>query len=173
MIKKEENLFLGSIVKPHGTKGSLLIRLRNIKSDEIKKGDWLFLEIEGLLVPFFITEFRGNGPDSVIVTLQQIGSENEARLFSNCEVFIPKNSIKQKRKRIADSETIAGYQISDKRLGYIGIAHDISGVSSNPLLRVSRDDKEWLIPVHEDIIIEIDDKNKVITIDAPEGLFDL
>lgn len=173
MIRKEENLLLGVIARPHGTRGSLLIRLRNINSDEIKKWDWLFVDIDGLLVPFLIHEFRTSDAGSVIVKFDQISSENDARTISGCEVYISKSSINYNKKRISDPDSVSGYRVSDKNLGYIGIAREVSGVASNPLLRITHEDKEWLIPVHEDIIIEIDDTGKQITIDAPEGLFDL
>ena len=61
----------------------------------------------------------------------------------------------------------------DKKLGFIGIAGEIEDIANNPLLHVTHEGKEFLIPVHEDIILEINDRDKVIFIDAPDGLFEL
>jgi len=173
MIRKEDNLLLGRIAKPHGTKGSVLIRLREIKPEEIKKREWLFVDIDGLLVPFFIEEFRSGTDDSLIIKLRQITSEQEARSISGSDVFISNDSIKRKKKRINDSASVNGYRVTDKNKGEVGVAVEITGVSSNPLLRIISGDKEWLVPAHEDIILEINDFSREIQINAPEGLFDL
>ncbi|HEX2394132.1 MAG TPA: ribosome maturation factor RimM [Bacteroidales bacterium] len=172
MIRKENNLLLGIIAKPHGTKGSVLIRLRNIKPEEIKKRDWVFVEIDGLLVPFFIEEFRPNADDSLVLKFEHINSESDARSLSGCEAYIASDHIKHKRNKITNI-SVSGYKVIDKSLGFIGIAHELTGMPSNPLLRIRQAEKEWLIPVHEDIILEINDADREIVIDAPEGLFAL
>lgn len=172
MIRKDNNLLLGFIAKPHGTKGSVLIRLRNIKPEEIKKRDWVFVEIDGLLVPFFIEEFRANADDSLVIKFLQINSESEAKSISGSDAYIGHDQIKLKRSKITSS-SVSGYKVIDKSLGFIGIADDITGTTGNPLLRIRQSGKEWLVPVHEDIILAINDTDREITIDAPEGLFDL
>ncbi len=58
-------------------------------------------------------------------------------------------------------------------LGFIGFAEEVLDMKNNPLLSVINGDKEFLVPVHEDILLEVNDKEKIIRIDAPEGLFDL
>jgi ribosomal 30S subunit maturation factor RimM len=55
----------------------------------------------------------------------------------------------------------------------MGLATEIIDVANNPLLAVRNGDKEYLVPVHENIILEINDREMEIRIDAPEGLFDL
>lgn len=172
MIRKDDNLLLGLIIKPHGTKGSVLIRLRNIKPEEIKKRDWVFVEIDGLLVPFFIEEFRANADDSLVIKFQQINSEAEARSISGFEAYIGPDQIKIKKSKITNAP-VSGFKVIDKRLGFVGIVDDITGTSSNPLLRIRQSGKEWLIPVHEDIILAINNSEQEITIDAPDGLFRL
>lgn len=173
VIRKEDNLLLGTIARPHGTKGSVLIRLKNLKPEEIKKKDWWFVETDGLLVPFFIEDVRPGSDDSLIAKFIQIASEQEARSLSGREVYISFDLVKKRKKQIAEVTSVKGYRVSDKNRGEVGIAIEITGVSSNPLLRVVDGKKEWLIPVHEDIIVEINDDTKEIRIEAPDGLFDL
>jgi|WetSurMetagenome_2_1015567.scaffolds.fasta_scaffold431972_1 16S rRNA processing protein RimM len=173
MVNKSECLLLGSIGKPHGTKGAFTLLLRNIKAEEIKKRESVFVEIDGLLVPFFIDHFQIKSSESVILKFEGICSESKAKIFAGNDVFVRPDQVVKKGNNLKEAPEIFGYNVQDVRLGFVGIATAITGMANNPLLMVSFDDKEYLIPVHKDIIQEINDLEKKITIDAPEGLFDL
>ena len=164
---------LGKIAKPHGTKGSLLLWLRDIKAEEFKKRESVFVDIDGLLVPFFIEEFKKSTSDAIILKLEDVDSETKARTFAGLEVYIEINHTKPNKKIHGEKPIIKGYRVQDINRGFVGTAGDIEEITNNPLLHVECEGKEFLVPVHEDIILEINDKDKVIIISAPEGLFDL
>jgi len=173
MIRKEDNLLLGTIARTHGTKGSVLLRLRNIKPEEIKNRDSVFVDIDGLLVPFFIVEFKANSDSSVIVKFDDIDSEQSARIFSGSEVYVAPAQIKRNKKQPDIIPSVIGYRVIDKKHGFIGIAGARTGVSGNPLLEVKLEGKVYLVPVHEDIFLEINDNTREILIDTPEGLLEI
>lgn len=164
---------IGTIIKTHGTKGSVQIRLRNFKPEDIKIRDSVFVEVDGLLVPFFIEEFRAATGDSLIVKFEDIDSEPVARSYAGCDVYVSPGQVKRRAKKLSDISGIRGYRVIDKRLGYVGMAGEITGLASNPLLEIRYEGKDLLIPVHEDIILEINDRKKEVLIDAPEGLFEI
>lgn len=172
MINKDNCILLGTLAKPHGTRGSLIIRFSGLKAEDIKKRGMVFVEIDGLPVPFFIESFQEKTEDTVILKIEGIDTENKAREFLGYPVYVMKDQIKVKSssKKIQD---IKGYQVMDKHLGFIGFAKEVVEMKNNPLLSVISGDKEFLIPVHEDIILEVNDREKIIRIDAPVGLFDI
>jgi 16S rRNA processing protein RimM len=173
MINKEDCLLLGTIAKPHGTKGSVLLRLRIIKSYEIRKWDSVFVEIDGLLVPFFIEEFKISSADALILKLESVDSETKAREMAGNAVYAAKEQVRLRKKTPGEFPDLKGYKVQDVALGFVGTAVDIADIANNPLLRVTRDGKEFLIPAHEDIILEVNTKKKEILIRAPEGLFEI
>jgi 16S rRNA processing protein RimM len=173
MIRKEDNLLLGTITRSHGTKGSVLLRLRNIKPEDIKKRESVFVDVDGLLVPFFIDEFKTATNDSVILKFGNIDSETEARSFAGSEVFISPHQIKISRKSKAEINSLKGYTVIDKKLGFIGKAGEMAGISNNPLIEIVHGGGKWLLPFHEDIILEINVQKREILIEAPEGLFEI
>jgi 16S rRNA processing protein RimM len=173
MIRKEDSLLLGTITKPHGTKGSLLLLLRNIKAEDIKKRESVFVAIDGLLVPFFIESFKINTSESLILKFEGVLSETEAKTFAGKDVYMEAGHLKRKRHSESKLPDLKGYKVIDEALGFIGIAGEIADIEYNPLLIVHNEKKEFLIPVHEDIILAIDKKAKEIRIQAPEGLLDL
>ena len=172
MINKDNCILLGTLAKPHGTRGSLIIRFSGLKAEDIKKRGMVFVEIDGLPVPFFIESFQEKTEDTVILKIEGIDTESKAREFLGYPVYVMKDQIKVKSssKKIQD---IKGYQVMDKHLGFIGFAKEVVEMKNNPLLSVISGDKEFLIPVHEDIILEVNDREKIIRIDAPVGLFDI
>jgi 16S rRNA processing protein RimM len=173
MITRDNCQLLGTIAKPHGTKGSVLLWLRNIKAEEFIKRESVFVEIDGLLVPFFIEEFKKSSSDAVIMKFEDVDSETKARTIAGLEVYIEINQVRLKKEASDRIPLLTGYRVQDINLGFIGTAGEIEDIAHNPLLHVRGEGKDFLIPVHADIILDINDKDKVITIAAPEGLFDL
>lgn len=150
-----------------------MLRLKNIKADEFKKRESVFIEIDGLLVPFFIEEFKTATSESAIVKFEGIDTGNRARIFTGNEVYVDANQIKKKKKSPDEFPDLKGYRVIDDKLGFVGIAGELEEITNNPLLRVMHEGKEYLIPVHEDIILEIDDQIREVRIIAPQGLFEL
>ncbi|MBN1790118.1 MAG: hypothetical protein JW830_06465 [Bacteroidales bacterium] len=173
MITKDNCILLGTLTKPHGTKGLALIRLKDLKAEDIKKGGSVFVEIDGLLVPFFMESFQERSADSIILKLEGIQSETGLKELTGSNVYVLASQIKRKRKMLSGIPQLSGYRVKDLHTGFTGTAGEITGMASNPLLQVYHEGHEYLVPVHEDIILEINDKERMIVIEAPEGLFDL
>jgi 16S rRNA processing protein RimM len=173
MINKDNCILLGTLAKPHGTKGSLQLRYSGLKAEDIKERGLVFVEIDGLPVPFFIESFQDKTDDMAILKIEGVDSETKAREFAGFQVYVMKNQVKHKSGNVKELPGFKGYRVIDRHLGFVGYASEIVNTTTNPLLLVILEGKEYLIPVHEDIILDFDDKEKLIRVDAPEGLFDL
>ena len=57
MIKRETVYKIGVIGKPHGVRGEVCIRFADDVFDRVE-ADYLLLDMEGILVPFFMEEYR-------------------------------------------------------------------------------------------------------------------
>ena len=57
MIKPEEVYRIGRLGKVHGVKGEVSLQFDDDVFDRVD-ADYLVLEIDGILVPFFIEEYR-------------------------------------------------------------------------------------------------------------------
>jgi 16S rRNA processing protein RimM len=170
---KDNSLLIGRLIKPHSTRGSLILGLIAITAVNIKEGDPVFIDIEGLLVPFFIEELQERTGNSVIIKFEGISSESKAKELAGRDVYLSMNKIRQEKKLKVKMSGIEGYKVIDKNYGFVGNAGNIEDISNNPLLKVHYNGKEFLIPVHEDIFLEVNTKKKEIIINAPEGLFEI
>jgi len=170
MISRDKCILLGTLAKPHGVNGSLILRGSGLKITKIK--GTAFIDIDGLLVPFFISSARERSADEFIISLEDINSQEMAERLCGLEVFIPSSAVRIKKSH-ALAWDINGYTVTDINSGFSATANDLLEAGENTLLRVTANDREYFIPFHEDIIINIDHKGKSITVSAPDGLFEL
>jgi 16S rRNA processing protein RimM len=144
-----------------------------VKVKDFKKRNTVFIEFDGLLVPFFIESFQEKSSDSAIVKLLDIDTETQAKEYCGRDVYISGEQVSKAGKQNTGMPVLSGYNVIDKNLGFVGIADEIMDIVSNPLLMVKNGERDFLIPLHENIILGVDHKKKELRILAPEGLFDL
>lgn len=173
MINRENCILLGQFTRPHGTKGMLLLGNRNVDVEDIRKGESVFVEIDGLLVPFFIETYKVISREAALIGIEGVDSETKARSFAGAQVYISEQKVKTGKKIRDEFSALSGFRVVDIELGLVGTAGEINPITNNPLLSVIAEGREFLIPLHQDIIMEINKKKKEIRIKAPEGLFDL
>lgn len=175
MIDLTDSVCLGTITKTHGIKGQVIVKLDRLSSDDIQKMEWVFIEIDGLPVPFFIEEYEEKTTDTFILTLEDIVTEENALELVENKVFINKKDIRPNTisENIDHLSQIIGYTVIDTVRGEIGILKDILDIEMNPLLKIVNKKKEILLPIQTEFITAVDPKNKVISVTTPKGLIDL
>ncbi len=174
MIFPNNLITIGTLIKFHGVKGEILIRIFPEWRFNIADPPYLFLNIDGGLVPYEVLKIRVRGDGDLLVYLDQIiGGTNITHLQGadvNIESSYIENSAYEDKSNF---HLLKGYQVYDKNLGVIGVIKSVSDIKNNPLLELEYNDKELFIPFHDDFIISIDHKAHRLYIKAPEGLIDL
>jgi 16S rRNA processing protein RimM len=173
MLKKEDCYWLGTLVKTHGIKGELVIKLNNLLAEDLIEMESVFLEIEGLLVPFFIETIYAVTSQTCIVQFERLNSESKSTEFTGCRVYTDKNITDIPDNIPSSLSEFIGFNIEDTQIGFHGIIDDVLDVSKNPLFRVLYNNQEVLIPAQPGFIIRIDDKKKIIYVSLPDGLLDI
>lgn len=173
MIDLSDCLEIGTITKNHGVRGQVVVRLNNLSFDDIIEMEPVFIEIDGLPVPFFITEYSERSKDTIILTIDDINEEEDAKKLVNCRVYIKSSQIERTENPIQSTNFLIGFTVIDMQLGELGVIDEILNIDNNPLLRIVRNKQEVLLPLHEDLIHEINAVKKIIRVRAPEGLIDL
>ncbi len=166
---REDCSKIGYIAKPHGIAGNIILRLNGNFADEIEPGEPLFVEFDGTLVPFFIEEITPQ-ENRAIVKLEFINSEPEASKLSSKSAFY---STKVSEISFDNASLFESFSIQDKNSGKEGRILEYLPDELNPLFRTIFNEKEFLIPVLSDFILNIDKENKIIQMNLPEGLLDI
>ena len=77
MIRKEDVYNIGKMGKTHGIGGEITMMVDDDVFDRVDS-DYLILEIEGILVPFFIEEYRFKSNDAALIKFEDIDSQERA-----------------------------------------------------------------------------------------------
>ncbi len=171
MIIKDDCVKIGFINKPHGVKGELTLTLFEGFYAEDIDVDFLLLEIDNGLVPFSVEAQREKGSKTLLVKFEDVESENKAHELSGTEVYVESSNLSMDEDSV--SGALVGYLVVDKLKGNIGVITAINEIANNPLFEVDNNGIEILFPVNPDFILNIDDQQKILNVNLPEGLVDM
>lgn len=162
----------GIVLKTHGVKGELLIKTAFEISDEYNLAESIFIEIDGILVPFFIEEFSISNEEAIIIKLADVSSKNKALEFVDCKVYV--EGLKKSSKKLSFSNSdLIGFTVLNQDNKKIGNITDFMNIPGNFLIYVKYQNKEILIPFNEFVLIDFNKKKKQIILNIEKGLMDL
>ena len=168
MIKNEEVYKIGRLGKSHGIKGEISFQFDDDVFDRVD-ADYLVLEIDGILVPFFMEEYRFRSDSIALVKFCDIDTQERASELTGCDVYFPRDLADED-----DTPTLAslvGFDLieasNNKKVGTIASIDD----STANILFELEDGR--LIPATDDLITDINTKDRTIKMEIPEGLLEL
>ncbi len=173
MIDLSDCPVLGTITKTHGIRGQMVVRLNNLQFDDIIEMESVFLEIEGLPVPFFVEEYGEKTSDTLLLKLQDIDSADAANELVDARIFVPALTLDINDSTLMQLHDLKGYTVIDVTHGKLGSLDEILSLNENPLLRVLSAGRELLLPFHDEFVVAIDREKSQILVKTPEGLLDL
>lgn len=165
---------IGYIQKQHGLAGELNLHFEHQFGDSLEEVDTLYVEHDGLLVPYFIEEdgLRFRSSEIALIQLEWVNSEKEAKALVGASVYIHEDDYIRADEDFTINELV-GFQLIDVALGPIGKILQVDDFASNLLLTVSYKDTEVMLPYNENLVAGIDVEEKTIEMQCPEGIFDL
>ena len=169
MIKQEEVYKIGRLGKAHGIRGEVSFLFDDDVFDRLD-ADYLILDIDGILVPFFLEEYRFKSEANALVKFDGIDTLERAKELTGCEVYFPRELTDEDSEHISWAE-IVGYQLIDAETG--SVAGIIASVDDSTLNTLFELEDGRLIPASEELITHIDTKKHQIEIKLPEGILEL
>ena len=169
----KDSIYIGQIAKLHGYKGGVSLFLDVTHPEEYIDMESFFIEIDGILTPFFVESFKLKNKGFAAVKFQGIDTEQEAKSLLKKKVFISETELRELDESNFYDHEIIGYEVEDVVKGKIGKVTAIADLKQNPLLIIEFEDKEILLPIYEGLIVKVDRKLKRLRVKAPDGLIDL
>ena len=170
-MTKEECFQLGKITKPFGYKGQVVFFLDVDEPADYADLDAVFVEVKGSLVPYFIKEMNLNG-NKATVTFEDLKAEEAQALVGN-DLYLPLEMLPKLTGNRFYYHEIVGWTVVDSEKGDIGTIASVIEYPAQPLFQIMKNDKEILIPIIDPVIKKVDRENKIMYIEAPNGLIDL
>ncbi len=168
-----DSVHVGKVIKTHGVNGAMQIQILNRFAGVEFDAQYLFLEFLGGIVPYQIINLRYKVHNEIIVEVDTIDREEAALKLVGSNSYFKKEDIINDLESDNDLWTIEGYEVVDTNLGKIGVVQSIIEINNNPLIQIDNNGTEILVPLNEEFIVEIREKEQVLLISAPEGLIDL
>ena len=173
MIKAEDVFKIGKLGKPHGFKGEMSFFFDDDVFDTVD-ADYLILDIDGILVPFFMEEYRFRSDSTALIKFLDVDTRDNAQELTNCDVYFPHALTGQRQQQISWNRII-GFNLVDGETGTsVGVIEAVDDSTVNVLFAVrTAERKEILIPASEELILEVDMEKRVIKAIIPDGLLQI
>ncbi len=173
MILPAEVFKIGKMGRAHGLRGEIDMHFTDDIFDRVE-ADYLVCDIDGLLVPFFLEEWRFRGQDTAILKFENLDSADAVRILQSADVYFPKKLAEGNQDELYSWKSLTGFSVSDTKAGQLGTVVSVDDSSANILmvLQTPQGD-ELLLPVHPDLVSNLDTAQRTIELDLPEGLLAL
>lgn len=168
MIREEEVYKIGRLGKPHGVKGEVQMQFADDVFDRVE-ADYLVLRLDGILVPFFLEEYRFKSDETALVKFSDVDTQERAAELTGADVFFPRALAEEDTDNTSLAELI-GYQVvqlEERGERELGVIASIDDSTANVLIEL---EDGTLIPIHPDWVEGIDKKEKRLYMNIPDGL---
>lgn len=177
MIRTEDCIPVGKIIKSHNLQGEVVIFTENDLLEEYAE-EPVFISLEGAPVPFFIADegISVRNRNTYIVKFDFVDTLEQAERLIGHEVLLPKDlfpEIEEDGEADVDIETLKEFEVEDERSGRTGRLLDVADYSGNVVFTIAIWDKEILLPFSEDYIKRIDFEEKKLIVFIPQEIIDL
>lgn len=172
MITTDEVIQIGRFTRTHGVQGELAMTFTDDVFDRVDC-PYLVCSIDGILVPFFVEDYRFKTDTVALFKFERIDDAEQARLLVGRDVYFPRDRYVESDEDDYTWNLFVGYSTEDKRFGSLGTVTAVDDATLNVLFVVTRPDgHEVLIPAQEVFIEDIDHDRRHIVFNLPDGLLD-
>ena len=169
MIKREDVFKIGRLGKAHGVKGEVSFHFDDDIFDRVET-EYLVLEIEGILVPFFMDDYRFRNGYLAFVKFRDVDTQERASELTGCDVYFPRD-LAMDEDETPILSMLVGFSLVDAATGkHVGTIEGINDQTANVLFELSGGQ---LIPASDELIMNIDTQREEIVMDIPDGLLEI
>ena len=180
MIEESQLIEVGKLHKPHGYKGEINASFDYPVEMVKTPGLPLFLDVDGIFVPFFIASLRTR-EGGALIRFDDIESSDDVRPYVNKKIFCLKKDVAaflsvEEEELDAVADDVIGYDVLTEDERKLGVVSDIQeGTEYDYLIvdPVDEEGEEIMIPFIDDFINEIsedpDGENGTIYVLLPDG----
>ncbi len=163
-------LRIAKVLKSNGTEGEVIISFLGISPEEIDIEEPVFIFFDGLPVPFYFEEFSKKGNSRAIARLTGIKTLADADEIAGAEIFSDEENVSLEYED-GDFSFLEGWALLDADGRNMGTITEFLDIPNNPCLEIKSGDSEIIVPLHDDLIDDIDEEGMTLKMQIPDGLF--
>jgi 16S rRNA processing protein RimM len=169
MIKREDVYKIGRLGKAHGVKGEVSFQFDDDIFDTTD-ADYLILEIDGILVPFFMEEYRFRNDSLALVKFCDVDTQQRASELTGCDVYFPRTLAEDSEGQLSLSSLVGFDIVEASNSKVVGKIAAIDDATQNILFEL---EDGRLIPASDELITNIDTNRQQIIMQIPTGLLEI
>ena len=152
------------VLKSWGAEGQVVLSLSAEDPRDLKSQEPVFIEFDGLPVPFYFESFTQRGVNRALVRLTGVRSLKDADELSGVPIFA--DYFEEEAE-----DDLTGWTVLSPEGALVGTVTDYEDIPGNTCLWVKRPSgDEILLPLHEDLVIGLDPSTTTLTLTIPDGL---
>lgn len=171
-MRKEDCYLLGRITKTHGLAGNVILKLDTDQPEFYDKVESLLIEINGLLVPFFVEKQQWTKDNSKIISFKNSNLQI-AEQTVNKDVYMPLSTLPELKGNQFYYHEVVGFEVKDHNNVSFGKIIAVNDQTAQHYFILNLDGKEVIVPIIKDWITDVDRDSKIIAMNLPEGLLDV
>lgn len=164
---------IGFCKKPHGIGGELKVQIEAEYLEDFLHAEVIFIEMGGKQVPYFVENIRSG--NEILIKLEDVNSREAASPLAAKEIFLREKDLspEEEDEEDFDYQDFIGFQIIDTEAGMIGEIENIIEYPQQMMAVLQYQGREILIPLHENLIHDINIEDQTLLMNLPIGLLDL
>lgn len=162
---------IGKILKLHGYKGHVLVEISAIDVDDCLDMDELFINIDGLKIPYPVLEMDVIDDGLIKVLFKFAENQDTAKQFIGCYVHADTTGV----ETVEPAESLVGYSVFDKRYGDLGKVQRMENYKGNLIVELGQlgDTNLRLVSLHDDLVERISAEERKLYTKLPDGYFEV
>lgn len=162
---------VGHFAKTKGVEGEIRIRVEEEYENLMVEGRFLFVKIQGNPVPIQILSLQSKG-NGILCLLEGYDNIDKAKNLSGEDFYMNFTELSDKQINVIPLTNLVDYIIEDETSGEVGKIKAIEKNKIQILAEVKTEGGNVLIPLVEEFIQSINNRERTITFALPEGIFD-
>ena len=157
-------LRIAKVLKSNGVDGDVLVSAPDVALEDLQGP--VLIDFDGLPAPFFIESCTRRGSGKYIIHLTDVCNLEDAEELVGR--FLMSDEVEEEDDAAQD---FTGWKVLN-RGDYVGTVTDYEPIPGNLCLylKPAEDADEIIIPLHEDLIISIDEDSLTLNLNLPDGL---
>ena len=158
---------IAQVLKSNGREGELLVGFVGMAPEDIDLEEPVFIEFDGLPVPFYFESFTPRGNTRALVRLTGV------RNLTDAEELVGRDVLAEDDLYEDDEEDLTGWTLLDADGTEVGTVTAHEDIPGNPCICVETGHGEVLVPLREELVLHVDEQKETLRMEIPEGLLDL
>ena len=170
--RMKEYFKIGKLVGSFGLKGEVVLKHNLGKKTSLKGIQAIFVEErKESFIPWFVEETRIKNEEEVFLKIEGINTKEATAKLVQKEAWLPEEDFKKYSAKTSPINLLGFTVIEEGK--EIGKILEVIEQPHQILCRISFQEKEAFIPLHEETIIKIDRRKQQVIVALPPGLLEI